>query len=143
MTRNARRRNEKILSNVVFTNFDFVELSEIYIHSGELSRREILFVRECVSKINEMREYADEDGLNACRESTESKIAEMLGEARYRRLKLDMEMNTREFCERFLESNSDAFYSEQTVFEKAFERMSSVIRCFVEKARSVQFVKRG
>lgn len=141
MTRDVRRRNEKILRNVDFTNFDFVELSEIYIHSGELSRREIIFLRECISKINEMREFIGEQALSAFREMNEAKIAEMLGEARYKRLKLDMEMNTREFCERFLESDFDVYHAEPTICERVCEQISTFLHRLLKKRNSVQSVK--
>ncbi len=129
MTGQIHRRNEKILRNIAFTNFDFLELSEIYIHSGELTPREIAFIRERAQEMMEARLLCDDSSIPALKKAAEERIRKFFGEARYKRLKSDMELHYLEYCDRYLES------TESTCFSKAslLERVSICIKKFIER----------
>ncbi|RFM24338.1 MAG: hypothetical protein D0433_06335 [Candidatus Thermochlorobacter aerophilum] len=127
MTGQIHRRNEKILRNVAFTNFDFLELSEIYIHSGELTPREIAFVRERVQEMMEAKLLCDSASIPALKQASEERIMKFIGEARYRRLKADMELHYLEYCDRYLESNEPMFFSQPPFFERVRERLVKFI----------------
>ncbi|MFQ3599142.1 MAG: hypothetical protein SNJ55_13460 [Chloroherpetonaceae bacterium] len=129
MTGQIHRRNEKILRNISFTNFDLLELSEIYIHSGELTQREIAFLRERTEEMVEARLLCDASSLPILKKASEERIKKFIGEARYKRLKSDMELHCIEYCDRYLESNESLFSSKANLLE----RVSSHLKKFIER----------
>ncbi|MCS6989927.1 MAG: hypothetical protein NZM06_10475 [Chloroherpetonaceae bacterium] len=138
MTGQIHRRNEKILRNVSFTNFDFLELSELYIHSGELTKREIAFLRESVKRLGEARRLCDADALPSLKKELEERIAKFLGEARYKRLKSEMELCYLEYCDRYLESSEPLFDSEPTLWSELATRLKTLVeRLIVPRRRKV------
>ncbi len=129
MTGQIHRRNEKILRNISFTNFDLLELSEIYIHSGELTQHEITFLRECTEKLMEARLLCDASSLPILKKASEERIMRYFGEVRYKRLKSDMELHYLEYCDRYLESNSLPFFSKTSLLE----RVSNSLKKWIER----------
>ncbi len=129
MTGQIHRRNEKILRNIAFTNFDFLELAEIYVHSGELTPREIAFLRERTQEMMEARLLCDDNSIPALKKAAEERIKKFFGEARYKRLKSDMELHYLEYCDRYLESDEPTFFSKPSLLE----RVSSRIKKFIER----------
>lgn len=104
MTGKIGKRNEKILSNVELENFDFLEIPELYIHSGELSKNEISYLRARLDEMRRVRENCDEESQARMKQANERAILHYLGEMRYRRLQLRMQMYLKEYCEKFIES---------------------------------------
>ncbi len=127
MTGQIHRRNEKILRNISFANFDFLELSELYIHSGELTRREIDFLRERTEEMVEARLLCDPSSIPIVKKATEERIMRFIGEARYKRLKSEMELHYIEYCDRYLESDEPMFFSEPTLLEKVSGQLKKII----------------
>lgn len=107
MTGKVDKRNEKLLSNIQLDNFDFLEIPELYIYSGELTRSEIAYLRERLDEMRRVRENCDPESQIRMRKANEREIALHFGEMRYRRLQLRMQMNLKEYCERFIESSDD------------------------------------
>jgi len=104
MTGKIAKRNERILQNVEFDNFDFLEIPELYIHSGELNRSEIDYIRERLEEMKRVRENCEPESLMRMKQANEHAILNCLGEMRYRRLQLRMQMYLKEYCEKFIES---------------------------------------
>lgn len=104
MTGKIGKRNEKILRNVELENFDFLEIPELYIHSGELSKNEVSYLRARLDEMRRVRENCDPESQIRMREANERAILHYLGEMRYRRLQLRMQMYLKEYCEKFIES---------------------------------------
>ncbi len=136
MTGQIHRRNQKILRNISFTNFDFLELSELYIHSGELTSREIAFLRERVQEMTEAKLLCDNASVASLKKASEERIMRFIGEARYKRLKSDMELHYLEYCDRYLESDEPMFFSEPRLLEK----VSAYFKKFAQ--RLIQPLKR-
>ncbi|MFN3345944.1 MAG: hypothetical protein ACK412_09880 [Chloroherpetonaceae bacterium] len=133
MTGQIHRHNEKILRNIVFTNFDFIELSELYIHSGELTQREITFLRERVQEIAEAKLLCDGASIPSLKKASEEQIMRFIGEERYKRLKSEMELHCIEYCDRYLESDEEPmFFSELTVRESVSTRLKKFIQLLVQ-----------
>jgi len=129
MTGQIHRRNEKILRNIAFTNFDFLELAEIYIHSGELTPREIAFLRERTQEMMEAKLLCDDNSIPVLKKAAEERIMKFFGEARYKRLKSEMQLHYLEYCDRYLESNEPMFFSKASLLE----RLSSRLKKFIER----------
>ncbi len=127
MTGQIHRRNEKILRNIAFTNFDFLELAEIYIHSGELTPREVAFLRERTQEMMEAKLLCDSTSIPELKQASEERIRKFIGEVRYKRLKTDMELHYLEYCDRYLESSEPMFFSQPPFFERLRERLVRVI----------------
>ncbi|NTW50424.1 MAG: hypothetical protein HGB19_11985 [Chlorobiales bacterium] len=104
MTGKIGKRNEKILRNVELENFDFLEIPELYIHSGELSKNEVSYLRARLDEMRRVRENCDTESQTRMKEANERAILHYLGEMRYRRLQLRMQMYLKEYCEKFIES---------------------------------------
>ncbi|NTV47443.1 MAG: hypothetical protein HGB11_13205 [Chlorobiales bacterium] len=104
MTGKIGKRNEKILRNVELENFDFLEIPELYIHSGELSKNEIIYLRARLDEMRRVRENCDDESLVRMKQANERAILHYIGEMRYRRLQLRMQMYLKEYCEKFIES---------------------------------------
>lgn len=128
MTGQIHRRNEKILRNVAFDNFDFLELSELYIHSGELTKREIAFLRDRVKEFFQARALCDAESLSSLKQAIEERIAEFFGESRYKRLKSEMELHYLECCDRYLESDETRFFAEPTLWNKLSTCLRTLVR---------------
>jgi hypothetical protein len=111
MTGKVDKRNEKLLSNIQLDNFDFLEIPELYIYSGELTRKEVAYLKERLEEMRRVRENCDYESQVRMRQANERDIAHYFGEMRYRRLQLRMQMNLKEYCERFLESSEDEVLS--------------------------------
>lgn len=133
MTGQIHRRNEKILRNISFANFDLLELSEIYIHSGELTQREIAFLRERMQEIAEAKMLCDASSIPSLKKANEERIMRFMGEARYKRLKSDMELHCIEYCDRYLESNEPLFSSKSAFLEKVSNRLKKFIERFINR----------
>ncbi|ACF12638.1 hypothetical protein Ctha_0167 [Chloroherpeton thalassium ATCC 35110] len=104
MTGKIAKRNEKILQNIELDNFDFLEIPELYIHSGELNKNEIEYIRARLEEMQRVRENCEPESLLRMRQANERAILNFLGEMRYRRLQLRMQMYLKEYCEKFIES---------------------------------------
>lgn len=129
MTGQIHRRNEKVLRNISFTNFDLLELSEIYIHSGELTEREIAFLRERAEEMVEARLLCDQASLPILKKASEERIMRFFGEMRYKRLKSEMELHYIEYCDRYLESDKPMFFSKASLLE----RVSNCLKKLIER----------
>lgn len=129
MTGQIHRRNEKILRNVSFASFDLLELSEIYIHSGELTPREIAFLRERTQELVEAKLLCDPSSIPVLKKASEERVMRFFGVVRYKRLKSEMELHYIEYCDRYLESTEPTFFSRASLLE----RVSSRIKKFIER----------
>ncbi len=123
------RRNEKVLRNIAFTNFDLLELSELYIHSGELTQREIDFLHERTEEVAKARLFSDASSIAELKKASEEQIKSFFGEARYKRLKSEMELHYLEYCDRYLESNKPTPFPKTSLLE----RVSNRLKRFVEQ----------
>ncbi|MBC8042146.1 MAG: hypothetical protein IAF08_01760 [Rhizobacter sp.] len=104
MTGKIAKRNERLLENLNIDNFDFLEIPELYLHSGELTKREDHYLRDRLEELRRVRENCDADSQQKMRIANERAILHFLGEMRYRRLRLRMQMYLKEYCEKFIES---------------------------------------
>jgi hypothetical protein len=140
MTGQIHRRNEKILRSISFNNFDLLELSELYIHSGELTQREIAFLRERVQEMTEAKRLCDSASIPSLKKASEERIMRFIGEARYKRLKSDMELHYIEYCDRYLESNEMLFASNSSN-KTVIEKVSNCLKKFIERLTKFFFQK--
>lgn len=109
MTGKIAKKNEKLLENIELENFDFLEIPELYIHSGQLSKHEIDYVLARTEEMKRVRENCDIESTVRMKQANERAIMNFLGEMRYRRLQLRMQMYLKEYCERFIESKDGDF----------------------------------
>lgn len=115
MTGKIAKRNEKLLHNVTIDNFDFLEIPELYLHSGELTRKESAYLSERLAEMQRVKDNCDTDSQMKMKQANERAVLHYLGEMRYRRLRLRMQMYLKEYCERFIESSDRARNRRETV----------------------------
>ncbi len=129
MSGKIAKKNEKLLENVELENFDFLEIPELYIHSGQLNKHEIDYVLARLDEMKRVRENCDIDSVVRMKLANERAIMNHLGEMRYRRLQLRMQMYLKEYCERFIESNDDDFVKRDPMqIKNTFKNLVSVAK---------------
>ncbi|KER09243.1 MAG: hypothetical protein HY22_12820 [[Candidatus Thermochlorobacteriaceae] bacterium GBChlB] len=133
MTGKIDKRNEKLLHNIKLDNFEFLEIPELYIYSGELTKKEILYLRQRLEEMKRVRENCDLDSQFRMRQAVERDIVHSFGEMRYRRLQLRMQMNLKEYCERFIESTDIDAAPKDFSIRKVLRQVQQVLTAWISK----------
>jgi hypothetical protein len=133
MTGKVDKRNEKLLSNIKLENFEFLEIPELYIYSGELVKKEILYLRGRLEEMKRVRENCDLDSQFRMRQAIERDIVHFFGETRYRRLQLRMQMNLKEYCERFIESSDADVMPKGFSIRKSLRQAQAALENWISK----------
>ena len=134
MTGKIAKKNEKLLENIELENFDFLEIPELYLHSGQLSKQESDYLMARLDEMKRVHEHCDIDSVTRMKQANERAIMNYLGEMRYRRLQLRMQMYLKEYCERFIESNDDGFIKREPFeYKNIFKNLISVTKDLTER----------